>query len=46
MKISCPNCGHHYEVEEEFAGMSVDCSSCGKPFTVVIPEKQTLPDVR
>ena len=39
MKISCPNCGHHYEVEEEFAGMSVDCSSCGKPFTVVIPEK-------
>ena len=30
MKISCPNCGHHYEVEEEFAGMSVDCSSCGK----------------
>lgn len=38
MKISCPYCGQHFEVEEEFAGQSVECSSCGKLFTISAPE--------
>lgn len=34
MKTNCPHCGQHFEVEEELAGRSVECSSCGKPFTI------------
>lgn len=38
MKTNCPHCGQHFEVEEELAGRSVECSSCGKPFTISAPE--------
>ena len=39
MKTECPHCGQHYEVEENFAGQNVECSKCGKAFTVSAPEK-------
>ena len=39
MKTECPHCGQHYEVEENFAGQNVECSQCGKAFTVSAPEK-------
>lgn len=38
MKTNCPHCGQHFEVEEELSGRSVECSSCGKPFTISAPE--------
>lgn len=38
MKTNCPHCGQHFEVDEELAGRSVECSSCGKPFTISAPE--------
>lgn len=38
MKTNCPHCGQHFEVEEELTGRSVECSSCGKPFTISAPE--------
>ena len=39
MKTECPHCGQHYEVEENFAGQNVECSQCGRTFTVSAPEK-------
>ncbi len=38
MKTNCPHCGQHFEVEKELTGRSVECSSCGKPFTISAPE--------
>ena len=38
MKISCPHCGQHFEVDKGFAGRSVECSSCGREFTITAPE--------
>lgn len=34
MKVSCPNCGQFYEVEEKFTGLNVGCPSCGKSFKI------------
>ncbi|MGE4300813.1 MAG: hypothetical protein AB7F40_04330 [Victivallaceae bacterium] len=31
-KTKCPNCGQHYELEDEYAGMPVECSKCQKGF--------------
>ena len=39
MKTECPHCGQHYEVEANFAGQNVECSQCGRTFTVSAPEK-------
>ena len=37
-KISCPHRGQHFEVDKGFAGRSVECSSCGREFTITAPE--------
>lgn len=40
MKISCPHCGQHYDVEETDLGKEADCTCCGKRFSLqptVIP---------
>lgn len=31
-KTKCPNCGQHYELEDEYAGMPVECTKCKKGF--------------
>ena len=37
-KTSCPHCGQHYELGEEYVGQEVVCEKCGKNFTVSKPE--------
>ncbi len=32
--FDCPHCGHHTEVDEQYAGQTGPCASCGKTITV------------
>ena len=34
MKIACPHCGQHYELDDTFPSQSVTCVNCNKNFTV------------
>lgn len=34
MKISCPNCGQHYEVDVSQQGQRVTCQVCGSSFAI------------
>lgn len=34
MKTECPHCGQHYEVDNEYIDQVVECTICGKEFTV------------
>ena len=34
MKAICPNCGQHYDVDQEYAGCAIDCQTCGSQFMV------------
>ena len=36
-KIECPWCNQHYSVDDSFIGQNVECSVCGRPFTVRKP---------
>jgi len=36
-KIECPWCKQHYSVDDSFVGQNVNCSICGKTFTVGNP---------
>lgn len=36
-KIECPWCNQHYSVDDSFIGQNVECSVCGKQFTVRKP---------
>lgn len=39
MKTQCPHCKQRYEIEDNFSGASVECSTCGKSFIVeIIPQ--------
>ena len=40
-KIECPWCNQHYSVDESFIGQNVECSVCGKQFTVRKPPVST-----
>lgn len=33
-KLQCPNCQQKLEADEEMIGMTLECPTCGKPFTV------------
>ena len=37
MKISCPHCGQHYELDTPEEDFCVSCSKCGKEFKVAAP---------
>ena len=39
MKIECPYCSQHYEIDKEYTNTSVKCVSCGQIFPVAIQEK-------
>ena len=48
MKISCPYCGQHYEVDDSSVGMSAKCDKCQKDFTISVaptesPNLQAVP---
>lgn len=34
MKISCPHCGQHFDVDDADVGKEADCINCGKRFTL------------
>lgn len=34
MKIECPHCGQHYEVDEEYIGQIAKCISCNQEFVI------------
>ncbi len=34
ISFTCPHCGHHTDVAEQYAGQSGPCSRCGKTITV------------
>lgn len=36
-KIECPWCHQHYSADESFVGQTIECSVCGKEFTVRHP---------
>ena len=38
MKILCPKCNQHYDVEESLRGMDVSCQKCGEKFYIPLPE--------
>lgn len=54
MKVSCPNCGQHYEVDQAYVGYNVVCEACGTEFQVsqssaaiethTMPEASSSPD--
>ena len=37
MKFQCLHCGQHYEIDDAFAGRSVNCKSCSNVMKVPIP---------
>ena len=34
MKISCPNCGQKYDVDDSIVGQTAECDKCGEEFVV------------
>ena len=43
MKISCPHCGQHYEVDQSALGQRVSCDSCNKDFIIAAPTEVVTP---
>lgn len=41
MKVICPHCQQHYELDEYYAGKMVNCDVCGSCFTV--PDEANTP---
>ncbi len=41
-KFACPHCGQHLEAEPDWAGMEVECPTCGKAITVPEPAGRQL----
>ena len=37
MKLSCPHCGQHFDVDESDLGKEADCTGCGKRFVLQAP---------
>jgi len=46
MTISCPKCGQHYDVGQEYIGYMLDCETCGGQFLVRQPTRIPLSAVR
>jgi len=44
MKISCPHCGQHFDVEEADFGKEADCTNCGKRFVLQAPASPVSPE--
>ena len=40
MKVICPHCQQHYEIDDSYAGNWTICESCGKNFA--IPDAETI----
>jgi predicted RNA-binding Zn-ribbon protein involved in translation (DUF1610 family) len=40
--INCPSCGQKLEAEDEHIGMTTDCPTCSRPFTVRHPEGESF----
>lgn len=34
MKLSCPHCHQHYEIDAAYAGSWITCDNCGKNFAI------------
>jgi len=46
MKTACPWCQQHYEIESQYLGSAVECTSCGKAFKIAPPEEdETVPEL-
>ena len=50
MKISCPHCGQHYEVDKSALGQQASCDNCNKDFVIAAPASpaaspEQIPDV-
>lgn len=43
MKISCPHCGQHFEVDDADVGKDADCTNCGKRFPIEANMATELP---
>lgn len=46
MKISCPHCGQHYELEDSAVGSVATCENCWKDFTVGEEPPPPLPETK
>jgi hypothetical protein len=42
VKISCPRCSQHYNIEDDMYGYVVECQICNCEFTLAAPEPQKL----
>ncbi|MEA4863721.1 MAG: hypothetical protein VB042_10485 [Victivallaceae bacterium] len=38
IKVSCPKCGQHYDLDEAYENQTVECEKCGKAFIVSEPK--------
>ena len=43
LKFSCPQCGCHYEIDDEFLGKKVRCTKCNAKFYLSEPEENGKP---
>lgn len=34
MKTECPHCGQHFEIDDQYEGQAVECSTCNREFIV------------
>ena len=46
MRIICPSCGQHYDVDSDYVGEAVECEVCGTSFVVKQPTRIPLPQSR
>ena len=45
IRFDCPYCGMNHVIDYRGAGLSIDCTSCGKSILVPIPEGMELGDL-
>ena len=43
--FDCPHCGHNLCIDYRGAGLQIDCSECGEPVLVPIPDGMKISDL-
>lgn len=46
MTTTCPKCGQHYDVDQDYIGYTIDCETCGNQFLVKRPSRVPLSEAR
>lgn len=43
--FDCPHCGHNLVIDYRGAGLQINCTECGQPVSVPIPEDMSIADL-